>query len=65
MHEHEAYCQPCVSPIWDTGLVCHALLEAGGERAEAEVKRLTQAGFAGSLSFTGTEGSGQALSISS
>ncbi len=39
VHEHEAYCQPCVSPIWDTGLTCHALLEAGGERAVAEVKR--------------------------
>jgi squalene-hopene/tetraprenyl-beta-curcumene cyclase len=37
--EHEAYCQPCVSPIWDTGLVCHTLLEIGGERALAEVKR--------------------------
>ena len=37
--EREAYCQPCVSPIWDTGLVCHALLEVGGERALAEVKR--------------------------
>jgi len=23
-----AYCQPCVSPIWDTCLTCHALLEA-------------------------------------
>ncbi len=31
--EHEAYCQPCVSPVWDTGLVCHALLEEGSERA--------------------------------
>jgi squalene-hopene/tetraprenyl-beta-curcumene cyclase len=39
VHEHEAYCQPCVSPIWDTGLVCHALLEAGGEQTEAQVKR--------------------------
>jgi squalene-hopene/tetraprenyl-beta-curcumene cyclase len=39
VHEHEAYCQPCVSPIWDTGLVCHALLEVGGERAMAEAKR--------------------------
>jgi squalene-hopene/tetraprenyl-beta-curcumene cyclase len=39
VHEHEAYCQPCVSPIWDTGLVCHALLEVGGERATAEAKR--------------------------
>ena len=28
----EAYCQPCVSPVWDTALVCHALLEVGGER---------------------------------
>jgi squalene-hopene/tetraprenyl-beta-curcumene cyclase len=28
----EAYCQPCVSPVWDTALVAHALLEAGGER---------------------------------
>jgi squalene-hopene/tetraprenyl-beta-curcumene cyclase len=30
--EDEAYCQPCVSPVWDTALVAHALLEAGGER---------------------------------
>src|SRR5450631_382495 len=39
VHEHEAYCQPCVSPIWDTGLVCHALLEVGGERVVAQVKK--------------------------
>jgi squalene-hopene/tetraprenyl-beta-curcumene cyclase len=39
VHEHEAYCQPCVSPIWDTGLVCHTLLEVGGEGALAQVKR--------------------------
>jgi squalene-hopene/tetraprenyl-beta-curcumene cyclase len=39
VHDHEAYCQPCVSPIWDTGLVCHALLEVGGEGATAEAKR--------------------------
>ena len=37
VHEHEAYCQPCVSPVWDTSLMCHALLEAGG--AEERVKR--------------------------
>jgi squalene-hopene/tetraprenyl-beta-curcumene cyclase len=29
--EHEAYCQPCVSPVWDTALACHAMIEAGGE----------------------------------
>ncbi|HUZ32229.1 MAG TPA: squalene--hopene cyclase [Xanthobacteraceae bacterium] len=39
VHEHEAYCQPCVSPIWDTGLTCHALLEVGGENVETSVKR--------------------------
>ena len=25
----EAYCQPCVSPIWDTALAAHAMLEVG------------------------------------
>ncbi|HEV7878083.1 squalene--hopene cyclase, partial [Bradyrhizobium sp.] len=29
--EQEAYCQPCVSPVWDTALATHAILEAGGE----------------------------------
>jgi squalene-hopene/tetraprenyl-beta-curcumene cyclase len=23
------YCQPCLSPVWDTGLAAHALMEAG------------------------------------
>ncbi|MDB5574409.1 MAG: shc, partial [Tardiphaga sp.] len=27
IHEDEAYCQPCVSPIWDTALTAHAMLE--------------------------------------
>jgi squalene-hopene/tetraprenyl-beta-curcumene cyclase len=27
--ERETYCQPCVSPVWDTSLACHALLETG------------------------------------
>jgi squalene-hopene/tetraprenyl-beta-curcumene cyclase len=39
VRDDETYCQPCVSPIWDTGLACHALMEVGGERAVAEVKR--------------------------
>jgi squalene-hopene/tetraprenyl-beta-curcumene cyclase len=29
----EAYCQPCVSPVWDTVLTGHALLETGNARA--------------------------------
>lgn len=36
---HRSYCQPCVSPVWDTGLAAHALIEAGGDRAEAAVRR--------------------------
>ena len=39
MTDEEAYCQPCYSPVWDTGLVCHALLEVGGERALAQVDK--------------------------
>jgi squalene-hopene/tetraprenyl-beta-curcumene cyclase len=37
--EHEAYCQPCVSPVWDTTLTAHAMLEAGDEAAVASAKR--------------------------
>ena len=33
--EDEAYCQPCVSPVWDTALAAHALLETLDEKAEA------------------------------
>lgn len=32
VRDDDAYCQPCVSPIWDTALACHALLEAGDEK---------------------------------
>ena len=35
----EAYCQPCVSPVWDTALVAHALLETKDAAAEAAVAR--------------------------
>ena len=35
VHDDEAYCQPCVSPVWDTALVCHTLLEVGTDRANA------------------------------
>ncbi len=36
---NEAYCQPCVSPVWDTGLACHALLEVGNDEARASALR--------------------------
>ena len=36
----EAYCQPCVSPVWDTGLACLALQAAGPEGGnDAAVRR--------------------------
>ena len=34
-HPDEIYCQPCVSPVWDTALVAHALLEAGDGASES------------------------------
>ncbi len=34
VHGNRAYCQPCLSPVWDTGLASHAMLEVGGTFAE-------------------------------
>jgi squalene-hopene/tetraprenyl-beta-curcumene cyclase len=39
VREDEAYCQPCVSPVWDTALASHAIMEAGGEQAATAVRR--------------------------
>ncbi|MBR8181655.1 squalene--hopene cyclase [Burkholderia ambifaria] len=39
VQEDEAYCQPCLSPVWDTSLAAHALLETGDARAEEAVIR--------------------------
>ncbi len=38
VHDDEAYCQPCVSPVWDTGLSCLALQEdlRGRQRPEVD-----------------------------
>jgi squalene-hopene/tetraprenyl-beta-curcumene cyclase len=35
----EAYCQPCVSPVWDTVLTAHALMDAGGSGTAERVKK--------------------------
>ena len=37
--DDEAYCQPCVSPVWDTALAAHALLETGDAKAVAQAKK--------------------------
>ena len=34
----EAYCQPCLSPVWDTALAAHALLETGGDAGAEPVR---------------------------
>src|SRR5271168_5069929 len=33
------YCQPCLSPVWDTALACHALMEVGDARIEPAIRR--------------------------
>src|SRR5262249_26322937 len=37
--DDEAYCQPCVSPVWDTALACQSLLEVGSDEALRSVCR--------------------------
>lgn len=37
--DDEAYCQPCVSPVWDTVLASHAMMEAGEPDAAAAAER--------------------------
>jgi squalene-hopene/tetraprenyl-beta-curcumene cyclase len=32
--DDEAYCQPCLSPVWDTALTAHTLLEVDGTDCE-------------------------------
>ncbi len=36
--EQSAYCQPCVSPVWDTALACLALQEADYDGTHREVE---------------------------
>ena len=35
IQDDRAYCQPCFSPIWDTGLAGHAMAEAGASTGAA------------------------------
>jgi squalene-hopene/tetraprenyl-beta-curcumene cyclase len=34
-----AYCQPCVSPVWDTALAAHALMEVGDDRLIPAIRK--------------------------
>ncbi len=37
----EAFCQPCLSPVWDTVLAAHALLEASPDETAKPSGRST------------------------
>ena len=39
INEHSAYCQPCVSPVWDTAWACIALQQVDDERSQTAVKK--------------------------
>jgi squalene-hopene/tetraprenyl-beta-curcumene cyclase len=41
IEQDRAYCQPCLSPVWDTGLAGHALAEAAGNAASTVVSANT------------------------
>lgn len=44
-HDHEAYCQPCVSPVWDTGLGCLAMQEDARSRPSPELQKALDKAF--------------------
>jgi len=39
LDDEKAYCQPCVSPIWDTALVAQALLESGADDEDPSIQK--------------------------
>lgn len=39
VNERSAYCQPCVSPVWDTALACLALQEIDDPQSRAAIRR--------------------------
>lgn len=52
--EDRAWVQPCVSPVWDTSLACHALIEAGD--AESRQSALRAADWLASCQITDVVG---------
>lgn len=39
LDDEKAYCQPCVSPIWDTALVAQALMESGTDDKDPSIRK--------------------------
>ena len=42
LNDDWGYCQPCLSPVWDTGLACHALLESGLGEGDAMIAKANE-----------------------
>jgi len=40
--DDEVYCQPCLSPVWDTGLSAHAVLEASIKKTDDLLDRSSE-----------------------
>ena len=39
LNDERSYCQPCLSPVWDTALICHALMEVEDARLDPTIRR--------------------------
>ena len=39
VNEQSAYCQPCVSPVWDTAWACITLQQLGDERSQTGIEK--------------------------
>jgi squalene-hopene/tetraprenyl-beta-curcumene cyclase len=39
VNEQSAYCQPCVSPVWDTAWACITLQQVGDQRSQPVVRK--------------------------
>ena len=42
LNDDWGYCQPCLSPVWDTGLAAHALMECGHGIADAHLDKAAE-----------------------
>ena len=42
LEEERGYCQPCLSPVWDTGLAVQAMMEAGEPRDSESINSAMQ-----------------------
>ena len=39
LNENSGYCQPCLSPVWDTSLIAHTLMEAGEQPTAKSIRQ--------------------------